>query len=120
MFYSNFALVYDSDSSICFPFLTGAYQSSAEKSGHDQFEESIEEVCISPFPCPHLLTSYHITNPLQIKPLTEEEKRQKLAELRQKMAEKRAQSNVKEVEDAKSNEALRRKAGKVRKMSLFY
>ena len=30
------------------------------------------------------------------------------------MAEKRAQNSVKEVQDAKSNEALRRKAGKVR------
>lgn len=31
------------------------------------------------------------------------------------MAEKRSQNNVKEVEEAKSNEVLRRKAGKVRK-----
>ncbi|KAI0794236.1 ubiquitin-related domain-containing protein [Fomes fomentarius] len=62
----------------------------AEKSGHDQFEESTEE----------------------IKPLTEEEKKQKLAELKEKMAVKRA---VKAKEDAKetlANEAIRRKAGK--------
>ncbi|KAG8835597.1 hypothetical protein FRC17_002189 [Serendipita sp. 399] len=62
----------------------------AEKSGHDQFEESTEE----------------------IKPLTEEEKNQKLAELREKMAEKRAKKNVVEEEERKANEALRRKAGK--------
>ncbi|KAI1790270.1 ubiquitin-related domain-containing protein [Ganoderma leucocontextum] len=62
----------------------------AEKSGHDQFEESTEE----------------------IKLLTEEEKKQKLAELREKMDVKRA---VKAKEDAKenlANEAIRRKAGK--------
>jgi len=35
------------------------------------------------------------------------------------MAEKRAQNSVKEVEEGKANEALRRKAGKVRKMGLF-
>ncbi|CAG7847484.1 SubName: Full=Uncharacterized protein {ECO:0000313/EMBL:CCA75372.1} [Serendipita indica DSM 11827] len=62
----------------------------AEKSGHDQFEESTDE----------------------IKPLTEEEKKQKLAELRQKMAEKRAKKNEAEAEERKANEALRRKAGK--------
>ncbi|KAL5513456.1 hypothetical protein ACEPAH_3855 [Sanghuangporus vaninii] len=60
----------------------------AEKSGHDQFEESTEE----------------------IKPLTEEEKKQKLAELRAKLAEKRAQKSVEEVEEARSNAAIRRKA----------
>ncbi|KAI0766164.1 ubiquitin-related domain-containing protein [Trametes elegans] len=62
----------------------------AEKSGHDQFEESTDE----------------------IKPLTEEEKKQKLAELREKLAAKRA---VKAKEDAKetlANEAIRRKAGR--------
>ncbi|KIM25401.1 hypothetical protein M408DRAFT_331168 [Serendipita vermifera MAFF 305830] len=62
----------------------------AEKSGHDQFEESVEE----------------------IKPLTEEEKKQKLAELREKMAEKRAKKSVIDAEEQKANEALRRKAGK--------
>ncbi|KAL5531163.1 hypothetical protein ACEPAG_4039 [Sanghuangporus baumii] len=60
----------------------------AEKSGHDQFEESTEE----------------------IKPLTEEEKKQKLADLRAKLAEKRAQKSVQEVEEARSNAAIRRKA----------
>jgi multidrug efflux pump subunit AcrA (membrane-fusion protein) len=62
----------------------------AEKSGHDQFEESTEE----------------------IKPLTEEEKKQKLEELRQKMAAKRAGKAVEEAKEHKANEALRRKAGK--------
>ncbi|KAI0058877.1 hypothetical protein BV25DRAFT_1829626 [Artomyces pyxidatus] len=62
----------------------------AEKSGHDQFEESTEE----------------------IKPLTEEEKKQKLAELREKMAEKRSKKSVEDAKEAKANEALRRKAGK--------
>ncbi|KAF9466174.1 ubiquitin-related domain-containing protein [Collybia nuda] len=62
----------------------------AEKSGHDQFEESTEE----------------------IKPLTEEEKKQKLEELREKMAEKRAKKAVEEAKEAKINENIRRKAGK--------
>jgi hypothetical protein len=61
----------------------------AEKSGHDQFEESTEE----------------------IKPLTEEEKKAKLAELRQKMTEKRAKKAEADAEDAKKNEAIRRKGG---------
>jgi len=62
----------------------------AEKSGHDQFEESTEE----------------------IKPLTDEEKKQKLAELRDKMAEKRANKAAEEAKEAKANELIRRKAGK--------
>ncbi|KAF5386336.1 hypothetical protein D9757_006707 [Collybiopsis confluens] len=62
----------------------------AEKSGHDQFEESTDEV----------------------KSLTEEEKKERLAELRAKMAEKRSVQAVKDAEDAKANENLRRKAGK--------
>ncbi|KXN86190.1 UBX domain-containing protein 1 [Leucoagaricus sp. SymC.cos] len=62
----------------------------AEKSGHDQFEESAEE----------------------IKPLTEEEKKQKLAELREKMAAKRALKVEEDAKEAKANEAIRRKAGK--------
>ncbi|ESK84814.1 dna-binding protein [Moniliophthora roreri MCA 2997] len=62
----------------------------AEKSGHDQFEESTEE----------------------IKPLTEEEKKERLAELRAKMAEKRARKAVEEAAENKANDALRRKAGK--------
>ncbi|KAH9973387.1 hypothetical protein BJV74DRAFT_197510 [Russula compacta] len=62
----------------------------AEKSGHDQFEESTEE----------------------IKPLTEEEKKQKLADLREKMASKRATKAAEEAKEAKANELIRRKAGK--------
>ncbi|KAG2143777.1 ubiquitin-related domain-containing protein [Suillus bovinus] len=62
----------------------------AEKSGHDQFEESTEE----------------------IKPLTEEEKRQKLAELREKIAAKRSVKAQQEAVDARANEAIRRKSGK--------
>ncbi|KAJ8489230.1 hypothetical protein ONZ45_g13664 [Pleurotus djamor] len=62
----------------------------AEKSGHDQFEESTEEV----------------------KPLTEEEKKQKLAELREKMAAKRATKAVEDEKEARANEAIRRKSGK--------
>lgn len=52
----------------------------------------------------------------EIKPLTEEEKRQKLAELKAKMAEKRAKKSVEEEQERKANEDLRRKAGKVRIM----
>ena len=51
--------------------------------------------------------------------MTEEEKKQKLAELREKMAAKRA---VKAKEDAKenqANEAIRRKAGRVRPRSVI-
>ncbi|KAI0741818.1 ubiquitin-related domain-containing protein [Daedaleopsis nitida] len=62
----------------------------AEKSGHDQFEESTEE----------------------IKPLTEEEKQQKLAELREKMAAKRAVKAKEEAKETIANEAIRRKAGR--------
>lgn len=62
----------------------------AEKSGHDQFEESTEEV----------------------KPLTEEEKQQKLAELREKMAAKRAVKAKQEARENLANDAIRRKAGK--------
>ncbi|KAH7921179.1 hypothetical protein BV22DRAFT_1107326 [Leucogyrophana mollusca] len=62
----------------------------AEKSGHDQFEESTEE----------------------IKPLTEEERVQKLAELREKMAAKRAVKAQEEAKEQKANEAIRRKQGK--------
>ncbi|KAK2462749.1 hypothetical protein APHAL10511_005267 [Amanita phalloides] len=62
----------------------------AEKSGHDQFEESTDE----------------------IKPLTEEEKNQKLVDLREKMSEKRVQKAAEDAKEQKANEALRRKAGK--------
>jgi hypothetical protein len=50
----------------------------------------------------------------KIKPLTEEEKQQKLAELREKMSEKRAKKAAEEAKEAKANELIRRKAGKVR------
>lgn len=49
----------------------------------------------------------------QVKPLTEEEKAQKLEELKEKMAAKRALKAVEEAKEAKANEAIRRKAGKV-------
>nr|XP_031859487.1 uncharacterized protein CI109_005135 [Kwoniella shandongensis]KAA5526559.1 hypothetical protein CI109_005135 [Kwoniella shandongensis] len=61
----------------------------AERSGHDQFEESTEE----------------------IKPLTEEEKKAKLADLREKLAAKRAVQSKEQEKENKANEALRRKAG---------
>ncbi|GAA93951.1 hypothetical protein E5Q_00597 [Mixia osmundae IAM 14324] len=60
-----------------------------DRSGHDQFEESTEE----------------------IKPLTDEEKRAKLEELRAKMAAKRKVKEEQDRADAKANEAIRRKAG---------
>ncbi|KAG8221099.1 ubiquitin-related domain-containing protein, partial [Butyriboletus roseoflavus] len=62
----------------------------AEKSGHDQFEESTEEM----------------------KPLTEEERKEKLAELRAKMAAKRAVKVTEDAKEAKANEKIRRKQGK--------
>ncbi|KAF8166638.1 DNA-binding protein [Mycena galopus ATCC 62051] len=69
---------------------TALAQFHAEKSGHQEFEESTEE----------------------IKPLTEEEKKQKLADLREKMAEKRANKAIEEAKEAKVNETIRRKTGK--------
>ncbi|KAH9832658.1 ubiquitin-related domain-containing protein [Rhodofomes roseus] len=62
----------------------------AEKSGHDQFEESTEEV----------------------KPLTEEEKTQRLADLKEKMAAKRAVKAKEEAKEHLANENIRRKAGR--------
>ncbi|KAI0714153.1 ubiquitin-related domain-containing protein [Cerioporus squamosus] len=62
----------------------------AEKSGHDQFEESTEE----------------------IRPLTEEEKKQRLAELKERMAAKKAAKAKEEAKESIANEAIRRKAGK--------
>ena len=50
---------------------------------------------------------------VQIKPLTEEEKKQRLAELREKMAAKRAVKAKQEAEEAKANELIRRKGGQV-------
>ncbi|KAI8450472.1 hypothetical protein BY996DRAFT_4587403, partial [Phakopsora pachyrhizi] len=61
-----------------------------EKSGHTNFEESTEE----------------------IKPLTEQERQERLEELRLKMESKRAAKAKVDAEEAKANEAIRRKAGK--------
>ncbi|KAJ7035569.1 ubiquitin-related domain-containing protein [Mycena alexandri] len=69
---------------------TAVAQFHAEKSGHQEFEESTEE----------------------IKPLTEEEKKAKLAELRQKMAEKREKKAIEDAKESKISETIRRKAGK--------
>lgn len=44
--------------------------------------------------------------------MTEEEKAAKLAELKAKLAEKRAKKSQVEIEEAKANEAIRRKSGK--------
>lgn len=54
-------------------------------SGHDQFEESTEEIV----------------------PLTEEEKKQKLNELREALAEKRQKQAQLDKEEQKKNEARR-------------
>ena len=45
--------------------------------------------------------------------MTEEEKKQRLEELRAKMAEKRSKKAIEDAKENKINEALRRKAGKV-------
>ena len=50
---------------------------------------------------------------MQIAPLTEEEKKHKLEELKAKLAEKRANKAVEESKEHKANEAIRRKGGKV-------
>ncbi|KAK9782876.1 putative UBX domain-containing protein [Seiridium cardinale] len=60
----------------------------AEKTGHDDFAESIDEIA----------------------PLTEEERKARLEEMRAKLAEKRATQSVKDKEDAKANEKIRQKA----------
>lgn len=60
----------------------------AEKSGHTNFEESTEE----------------------IKPLTEDEKKERLAQMRQKLAEKRAAQSQVDSEESKANEKVRREA----------
>lgn len=49
----------------------------------------------------------------QLKPLTEEEKKQKLEELKARMAEKRVKKAVEESKEALANEQIRRKSGKV-------
>ncbi|BGO95268.1 hypothetical protein NBRC10512_003031 [Rhodotorula toruloides] len=65
-------------------------QYHSTKSGHTEFEESTEE----------------------LKPLTEEEKAQKLAELRARMEEKRKAQAKLDAEEARRNEEIRRKSGK--------
>ncbi|KAL2146208.1 hypothetical protein VTI28DRAFT_4787 [Corynascus sepedonium] len=60
----------------------------ASKTDHTDFSESTEEIA----------------------PLTEEEKKAKLEELRQKLKEKRANQSVLEKEEAKRNEQIRQKA----------
>lgn len=62
----------------------------ATKSGHSDFSESTQE----------------------IKPLTEEEKKQKLADLREKMAAKKAVQSEQDKKDAKKNEQISRKKTK--------
>ncbi|KAK6347713.1 hypothetical protein TWF718_005550 [Orbilia javanica] len=64
-----------------------AVQFHAERTEHQNFDESVEE----------------------IKPLTEEEKKAKLEELKERLAEKRKLQAAESVADAKRNEAIRRK-----------
>ena len=45
--------------------------------------------------------------------MTEEEKKQKLAELKERLAAKRAAKAKEEAKESLANEAIRRKAGKV-------
>lgn len=59
------------------------------------------------------LLSEHI----KVKPLTEEEKKQKLAELREKMNQKRAAKAIADTAENKENEKIRRRAGKVRALT---
>ncbi|KAL4401410.1 negative regulator of protein K48-linked deubiquitination [Malassezia pachydermatis] len=61
----------------------------AEKSGHEDFSESQEA----------------------IRPLSEEEKKQRLEEMRAKLAQKRAAKEQEEARERKANELIRRKAG---------
>ncbi|KAK3325790.1 ubiquitin-related domain-containing protein [Apodospora peruviana] len=65
-------------------------QYHATKTGHESFEESTEEIA----------------------PLTEEEKKARLEELRQKMLEKKSRQAVEEKEEAKRNEKIRMKSTK--------
>ncbi|ORZ37374.1 ubiquitin-related domain-containing protein [Catenaria anguillulae PL171] len=64
-------------------------QIHAHKSGHANFSESTEIV----------------------KPLTEEEKKAKLAELQRKMAERRELRRLQDIQEQKERERIRRKAG---------
>ena len=65
-------------------------QFHGEKTGHEQFSESTEE----------------------LKPLTEEEKAQRLQELKEKLAAKRALQSEQDKEDRKKNEQIRQKSTK--------
>ncbi|KAF7905299.1 uncharacterized protein EAF01_005820 [Botrytis porri] len=65
-------------------------QFHAEKTQHENFEQSTEEIA----------------------PLTEEEKQQKLVELREKAKEKRAKQAIVDREEAKRNEQIRMKSTK--------
>ncbi|THV44263.1 hypothetical protein BGAL_0686g00020 [Botrytis galanthina] len=65
-------------------------QFHAEKTQHENFEQSTEEIA----------------------PLTEEEKQQKLAELREKAKEKRAKQAIVDRDEAKRNEQIRMKSTK--------
>ncbi|TGO35030.1 hypothetical protein BHYA_0173g00250 [Botrytis hyacinthi] len=65
-------------------------QFHAEKTQHENFEQSTEEIA----------------------PLTEEEKQQKLTELREKAKEKRAKQAIVDREEAKRNEQIRMKSTK--------
>ncbi|KAK6334226.1 hypothetical protein TWF730_003441 [Orbilia blumenaviensis] len=64
-----------------------AVQFHAERTEHQNFDESVEEV----------------------KPLTEEEKKAKLEELKERLAEKKKQQTLESIAEAKRNEAIRRK-----------
>ncbi|EKD16482.1 uncharacterized protein L3040_001217 [Drepanopeziza brunnea f. sp. 'multigermtubi'] len=65
-------------------------QAHGERTGHENYAESAEELA----------------------PLTEEEKKQKLEELRQKAAERKALKAIQDREEAKANEKIRMKATK--------
>jgi hypothetical protein len=74
----------------------------AEKSGHSQFEESTEEVGRRRSHSTEHLTDFVAVE--QYVPLTEEQKKEKLEELRAKLAEKRAaQAKIDAVQN-KANE----------------
>ncbi|KAF9164191.1 hypothetical protein BGX20_001030 [Mortierella sp. AD010] len=62
----------------------------------------------------HAMRTEHVNfaeSTTAIKPLTEEEKQAKLAELKQRLAEKRAAKALADKEDQKTSEKIRRKAG---------
>lgn len=71
------------------PLLAASAERHAIKTQHQNFSESTEI----------------------IKPLTEEEKKQKLAELKARLAEKRAKESESSIEERKQAERIRRKAG---------